>query len=445
MTELFPYQEEGAAFLAGRSRACLFDDMGIGKTAQAIRALDLIGARRIVIVCPAAVRQIWAGELDRFGRLGRKIIKGRDINDLNLWLKGKVDVLLLSYEMAATWAKRMEGDIIDAVIFDEAHYLKTKGIQRTIGLLGAECDGTYGLARWAANVWFLTGTPAPNYAADIWSLMRFCRATPCTHAIFTARYFKKVQGAFSAKYTVRDEMVDELRQVIRSCSLRRTKKDVGLQLPPIWLTTINVDGDTAEIRNLLRTYPNLEKAILEAVEKGGLSFLDAQHVMTLRRLVAEAKAPAFVELLLEELKDGLDKVVVFGVHRRALDHIEGDLRQAGIGCVRFDGATRERDRTTAVESFQRDGAVRVFLGNIRAAGSGLTLTAASDVIMFESDWAPAGNAQALMRVYRISQTKAVHARFVTLANSLDVVVSETVARKTRDLIKLGTFTEDFAA
>lgn len=438
--DLFPYQEQGAAFLAARERAGLFDDMGVGKTAQAIHALDLNRLKRGVVVCPAAVREVWAGEFKKFATLPRKVLKGRDIQDLNLWLRGKADVLLLSYEMAASWARRMEGDVFDFIIFDEAHYLKSKGAQRTRAMLGSECDGSYGLARWACYAWCLTGTPAPNDAADMWSLMRFCRATPLTQRIFQDRYFQKRTGTYSSSFTIRETMLPELKQAIKSFSLRRTKKDVGLQLPPIWLTTTTVDGDTAEIRELLRGYPNLEKAIVEAVEKGGLSFLDAQHIATLRRLVAESKAPAFAELLLEELRDGLDKVVVFGIHRRALEVILRGLEARGIACVRIDGETSDSRRSEAIERFQRSDA-RVLVGNIRAAGTGLTLTAAADVIMFEQDWSPAANAQALMRVHRIGQTRSVNARFISLANSVDTVVAETVARKTASLIKLGTFSD----
>jgi SWI/SNF-related matrix-associated actin-dependent regulator 1 of chromatin subfamily A len=438
--DLFPYQETGAAFLASKDRGALFDDMGIGKSAQAIRAMDDAGLRRGLIVCPAAVRETWAGEIKKFARRPRKVIKGRDIQDLNLWLRHKVDVLLLSYEMASAWAKRMEGDLFDFLILDESHYLKSKSAARTIALLGAECDGKHGLARWAAHVWFLTGTPNPNDVADIWSAMRFCKATPLSHRIFTDRYFTKRVGTFSSSYACREAMVPELKQAIASFSLRRTKKDVNLQLPPIWLTTTVVDGDTTEIRELLRQYPNLEQAIREAVDKGGLSFLDAQHIATLRRLVGEAKAPAFVELLLEELRDGMDKVVVFGIHRRALDSIASGLDRGRIEVVRIDGSTSDVARSRAVRCFQ-DGSARVLLGNIKAAGTGLTLTAAADVIMFESDWTPAGNAQALMRVHRIGQDRAVHARFITLANSIDEQVAETVARKTASLIKLGTLSE----
>lgn len=433
--ELLPYQVKGAAFLASRERAGLFDEMGVGKTAQAIRALDDIGAMRVLIVCPAAVREVWRGEFRKFERTRRRIIKGRDIHDLNLWLKGRSDVLLLSYEMATKWTRRIleQREIIDAIIFDESHYLKNANAARTRALLGHRCDGAGGLVEWGVHTWFLTGTPNPNDAADIWSMMRCCGATTLSQTAFRVRYFTAWAGARSVHHRPRREMLAEIRQAIDSFSLRRTKKGVGLQLPPIWLTTVSVEGNTEEVNALLREHPGLSDEIMEAVEKGGLSFLEAQHIATLRRLVGEAKAPAFLNLLLEELKNGLGKVVVFGIHRRALDHLYDGLQRAGIGVVRLDGGTAERDRVAAVEAFQRDDGPSVFLGNIRAAGTGVTLTAAADVIMFEQDWSPAGNAQALMRVHRIGQEKAIRARFVSLAGSIDEHVAAVVARKTASI------------
>lgn len=434
---LLPYQHTGADFLAGKERGGLFDDMGVGKTAQAIGALDRCGAKRIIVVCPAAVREVWRGEFKKFSTVPRRILKGRSVDDLGLFLRGRVDVLLLSYEMAVNWAPRLTGEFIDVLVLDESHYLKNGDVARTRALLGKECDGKGGLAAWALRTWWLSGTPIPNDPLDIWTFLRFCRATPLARQTFKNRYFRSRPRAFSSSQEPLEKMVPELRQAIKSCSLRRTKEQAGLQLPPIWLTTQTVDGDTAEIRALMADYPDLEDAILRAVEQGGLSFLDAQHIATLRRLVGEAKAPAFIELLLQELQNGLEKVVVFGLHRRALAIIRDGLDRAGIEAVQLDGSTSERDRAKAVSRFQQAGGPRVFLGNIKAAGTGITLTAASDLIMFESDWSPAGNAQAIMRVHRISQTKTVRARFISLARSIDVVVNETVARKTAAIAKMG--------
>ena len=230
-------------------------------------------------------------------------------------------------------------------------------------------------------------------------------------------------------------MIAELRQAVRSVCMKRTPEQVGLQLPPIHLTTVGIDGDTEEIRALLRGHPGLEASILEAVEMGGMSFLDAQHIATLRRLVGEAKAPAYVELISEELDSGLDKIVIFGIHRKALEIVRDGLARFGV--VRIDGDTSERDRVEAVRRFQEDPDCRVCVANIKSGGTGLTLTAASRVDMFESDWAPASNAQALKRIHRIGQTRECEARFVSLLSSIDEVVSETVARKTAAIAKVG--------
>lgn len=434
---LFPYQDAGADYLARKFRAGLFDDMGVGKTAQAIAALDRVGAMRIIIVCPAAVRESWRGEFRKFATIHRRVLKATDINDLSLFLRGKADVMICSYDMAVKWAPRLAGDLYDAIVFDEAHYLKTPTTIRATALLGASCDGKTGLGKWAAHVWFLTGTPIPNSPIDIWPWMRFVGATPLKLETFANRYFNVRQRSFSAQYDTRTERLEELRQAMAPFFLRRTKEEAGLELPPIWLTTQQVDGDTAEIRALLAQHPGMEKAVLEAIEKGGLSFLDAQHIATLRRLVGEAKAPAFVQLLLEELGNGLDKVVVMGIHTKALRAVRDGLEARGVRCVHLDGSTAEADRIQAVNSFQSDPEIRVFLGNIRAAGTGLTLTSAADIIMFESDWSPAANAQAIMRIHRVGQKQECRARFIVLANSIDEVVESTVARKTAAIAKIG--------
>jgi SWI/SNF-related matrix-associated actin-dependent regulator 1 of chromatin subfamily A len=428
--DLFPYQIEGAKFLAAHDRAGLFDEPGVGKTAQAIRALDMVGAKRCLIVCPAAVREVWRGEFKKFATMPRRILKGADTQDLNLWLRGRCDVLLLSYEMATKWAPRLSGDVIDAIVFDESHYIKSPSAARTRAMLGTHCDGKDGLARWASNTWFLTGTPMPNDPTDIWPWLRFTRSTNLGLSPFTARYFRSRMGQFSSHQTPKPEMVPELQQAIGAQSLRRTKTQAGLNLPPIWITTQTVDGDTAEIKALLRQHPDMEKAVLEAIDAGGLSFLDAQHIATLRRLVGEAKAPAAADMVCQELDGGLNKVVIMGLHTKALDRMRDVLRKRGHDIVSIDGRTSENERGLAVKRFQEDPDVRAFIGNIKAAGTGLTLTAASDVIMFESSWAPADNAQAIMRVHRIGQKETVRARFISLANSIDEEVAATVARKT---------------
>lgn len=435
--DLFPYQAVGAAYLAPRYRAGLFDDMGIGKTAQTIRALDDARCDKILIVCPAAARENWRAEFRKFGRRPLRIIKGNTIHDVGAWLAGKAEVLILSYDRAAKWAKHIEGDLFCAVVFDEAHFLKGSDSARTRAMLGQHCDGASGLARWAGRAWFLTGTPIPNDPVDIWPWMRFTGATTLNKNAFLARYLTLRGTTFGMRSSPRDDKVGELRAAIEAYSLRRTEQQVGLQLPPIFTTTVSMDGDTQEIRDLLREHPGLEAAVKEAVEQGGLSMLKNMElpIATLRRLVGEAKAPAYAEFLADEFAGGRGKLVIMGQHVNALATIHSELARRGIKGLLLDDADKAGEY---VALFQTDPAYRYFAVNIKRGGTALTLTAAADIDMFESDWVPGNNKQALKRVHRIGQGQTVRARFVALANSIDEYVAATVARKTATILQLDT-------
>lgn len=430
---LFEYQQEGAAYLASRARAGLFDEMGVGKSAQGINAIDRLKAKRGAIICPAGVREVWRGEFAKFAVIKRTIVKVMNIHDFMAWQRGRFDVAIMSYEHAVKYAQRINdaAEFIDFMIFDEAHYMKNSETARAKALLGnLSNEGTDGVVKWALRAWMLTGTPMANDPMDIYTFLRFVHAMPLKKGVFQHRYFSTFQRTFNEKNTPRPDIVAELQRLIRNNSIRRTKKEVGLQLPPIWLTSITIDGDDTPIRELLAMYPGLDGAIVAALQSGGLSFLDAQHIATLRRLVGEAKAIPYAKMLVEELMNCTDKYVVMGIHQKALRDVRDYLAKHGIFTSLVQGETSERERKVQVDQFQNDPRVRVFLGNIRAAGTGLTLTAAPNIDMLESDWSPAPNAQAIMRVHRIGQTNNVRARFITLARSIDEAVNRIVAEKT---------------
>lgn len=439
----FPFQDVGSDFLAARTRAGLFDEMGVGKTAQAIFAMDKIGAQRAIIVAPAGVHKagVWQGEFKKFGSRPRRVLKHRKIDDIQLFLKGRCDVLLMSYEGVVKHGRKLERDVTDVIVCDESHALKTPSSQRTLAMFGQDCKGKHGLGRWGAYHWSLTGTPIPNDPVDIWSWLRFVGGTPLNLAPFTARYFSQRMSTYGAQSTVRAEAVRELQQAIAAFCLCRTAEQVGLQLPPIWMTSAVIDGDTSEIVALLRQHPGLEQTILDAAEAGGLSKLAdmVDHIATLRRLIGEAKAPAYVELIDYELKNGHGKIVTMGLHTKALHFIVDEMRKRGHGVVLIDGTvTGDTRRVQAIKAFQEDPTIRLAVCNSKAAGVAITLTAAASIDMFEEDWTPAINAQAIKRVHRIGQEQTVRARFISLANSLDQHVSDTNARKTAQIARIQT-------
>lgn len=428
---LLSYQLDAARLMASRARFGLFDDMGLGKTATTIHALDLCGIKRGIVVCPAAVRDVWRGEHAKFAVVPRKIVKAKNIHDFVAWSRGKFDVLICSFEHMAKWAKLVAEKCVisEFLVIDEGHYLKNAESLRTQAILGK--DQLTGLLTWCERCWWLTGTPMSNDPMDIYTFLRAMDVMPLLGPVFARRYFYVRPSTYGTKTTPRPDLVAELQALIYNNAIRRTQSQVNIQLPPIFLTSVELEGDTSQVLELLRNYPGLSDAIMAAVDQGSLSFLDAQHLMTLRRLVGEAKAVPYAHLLAQELADGgYQKRVVFAHHKSAISHVRNYLALKGIQSVTVDGGVSERQRIEAQRRFAEDPSCTVFFGNIRAAGTGLTLTSAANIDMLESDWAPAPNAQAIKRVHRLTQVRTVRARFITLADSLDVSVNAIVARKT---------------
>lgn len=431
--EPFAYQREGAAWIASRERAGLLDRPGVGKSAQAVHAADLRRARRGLVICPAHLRENWIQEFRKFSVFERRICRGTTNHDFVAWKRGVFDVMVLSYEKATAWVQRFHdhGEFFDFLVVDEFHYLQSQSAARTRAVLGVDSDGAGGIAMWALQAWALTGTIMSNDPANAWTFLRFVGATDLPFATFVRRYFNSRSSTWGQKNRPKPAMVAELRALLTDNSISRTLEQVGHQLPPIHMTTCLVDGDTQAVRDQLAAHPGLDGAIVEAVERGGLSFLDAQHVATVRRLVAEAKAPPYAAMLLDELRaDPGRKVVVMGVSRDALATVHAEMLRAGVWSVLVQGGVSEAARTDHVRAFQSDPACRVFVGNMKAAGTGLTLTAAAHIDILESSWVPADNDQAVKRIRRIGQERRQHARFVTLARSLDEVVNRSLAEKT---------------
>lgn len=440
---LLPYQDEGATWLAPRRRAGLFDEPGLGKTAQCVRAADLQGAIRIIIVCPAIAREHWRGEFRKFSKIGRRVVKAANIHDYRAWERGRFDVLLCSYEMAVKWAPLIIDYMrpVDMLVLDEAHYLKNSDAKRTKALLGPHADGIDGLLAWAKHAVWVTGTPIPNDPNDCFTFLKFCGVMPLNKAAFQARYFTARSGTYSTRHEPKESTLPELRALLANNSIRRRLEQVGIQLPPIWLTNTLIEGDTTDIRDMLANHPGLDERISTAIEAmaengdawsltGAIDRMDSEGVAMLRRLIGEAKALPYAQMLLGELHGGLDKMVTFGLHKRAAQALHGYLLDHGVQAVVINGDTPEHHRQSYMRAFQEDPSVRVLIGNIRAAGVALTLTASCHIDMLESDWSPAANWQALKRVHRLTQTRAVSARFITLADSFDEVVNRIVAEKT---------------
>jgi SWI/SNF-related matrix-associated actin-dependent regulator 1 of chromatin subfamily A len=432
--ELFSYQREGAKWLSQRKVALLADEMGVGKTAQAITAADLMGAMRVLVLCPAVARLNWLREFTRFSKLTREWIVMRSAQD-------KVSLLnsvITSYDLATRASEKLCGSW-DTLILDEAHYLKSTETKRSLAVWGKQ-----GLVRRAERVWALSGTPAPNHAGELWPLLFSFGVTPLTYQAFIDRYCNGFDSGFGYQITgTKAERMPELKTMLSSVMLRRRKQDVLADLPPIFYSRTVVEAGHVEIGPEIDRLKREERRLADAMALSESSVEEAmaaleglaQSLSTLRRYSGLRKVSPVVEMISGELELGLyDKVVIFAIHKDVVAGLRHGL--SSFNPVVVDGGTPIAGKQLAVDAFQTDERVQVFIGNIQAAGTNLTLTAAHHVVIVEEDWVPANNAQAAMRCHRIGQTKPVTVRFVSLATPLDERVASLVERKTRELSKI---------
>jgi len=406
-------------------------------TAQVIMALDKLGLTRGIIVGPAISRQTWAREIRQWTTVPRKVQIALSLHDLKLWITGKKDVLLCSYEFVTRHIKIFKklDDIFDFCVIDESHYIKNPTANRTAALLGPNCDGQYGLTQWAQYVWFLTGTPMANDPTDAWTFLRRAGATDLTSAQFKSRWFDGSPTTHGARYSIKPGAEVYLKEMLDSVSIARPKSEWWKDAPPIFMLEMRMHGQDSSVRKLISEHPDLDEAIRQAARDGTLEQLsqEIEYIARLRRLIGEAKAPPFAEELVTRLQGGLDKAVVMCWHTVAGQIVADTLKKHGIESVMIRGDVNPTVRKANIERFQSDPKCRVVIGNIRAAGTNITLTAASDIFMLEQSWSPADNMQALMRVHRIGQTRSVNATFVSLADTIDDVVVATLAEKTANI------------
>lgn len=422
---LFPYQAIGARFLAERGRALLADEMGLGKSAQAIVAARDLGVTYFLVVCPASVVENWHREI---GKFWPHMPPGTCFN-------------VVSYDRIMRDGGRTDwmGSGNNCLILDECHYLKTRTSKRTKAVFGDKCDGAGGLVSRARYVFLLSGTPTPNNPSEIWPLLRAVAPEtitpldkPLNYFAFVNRYCRLVNRGFGAQIVGGKNLAD-LRERIAPFVLRRKKDDVLKDIPPIRFDTLALEGVVPPAGQVLSAEAIEIAKVLEEHGVAGLRKI-APHVASLRRLTGVAKAGAALAWLGDWFGAGAGKIVVFAHHREVIAELEAGID--GIGMVVVDGSTPTSQRQKRVDVFQQDPSVRLFIGQIQAAGTGLTLTAASDVLFVESSWVPAENEQAAMRVHRIGQRSACLVRFAMLAGSIDERIQQAVMRKTADIARL---------
>lgn len=409
---LRPYQELGVAwlwFLAEQGLGgILADEMGLGKTPQALALLAARTASRSaaagtqphLVAVPASLMENWRREAARFApqlrvfvHHGTRRLAERDFAGF--------DLVLTSYGTLARDAALFEAVDFDLILADEAQHLKNRRTQAAQSLRALRGRGRF----------LLTGTPLENSLDDLRSLFEF---------LMPGFLPKLPPGLKREDRTWHDE---RLRAQTAPYILRRTKTAVAPELPPKIEQVLWCEPSAAQAALYRRLQEDSERELIDLAAQGAsenrLRFATLTQLLRLRQLCCDprlvaptagaddsSKLDAFRELLAETIDEG-HRMLVFSQFTSLLALLREELEAQGVECCYLDGSMSTKARQAAVDRFQQDDSVPVFLISLKAGGTGLNLTGADVVVHYDPWWNPAAEAQATDRTHRIGQTKVV--------------------------------------
>ena len=420
---LRPYQRSGIVYMLEHRKSFQADEMGLGKTLQALAACEACKGFPALVLAPASLLRNWKNEATRWlpHRKVQIISKGKTAVDPD------AEIVIVSYDVAKGHAGIQAAQWV-TVIADEAHGLKNAKSARSKAL-GPVIAG-------AKNRWLLSGTPIKNRPADLIEPLKMLGHLDALGGwrTYVTRYCAGRQGKYGWEIDGASNLAELRKHLAGLGFVRRVKSDVLSELPAKIRTVLPVeldsrsgrgirDAETA-LRDVLagKTRALSDVATDDAGGRGG-DVLGA--LARLRRAVGIAKIEAACAWIDDALAQG-EKPLVFAHHVDVLDGIQQHLRDAGISFVRLDGSTPVQARQDLVDRFQNDESVRVFLGSMSAAGQGITLTAASQVLICEQSWTPAEMDQAEDRAHRLGQRDTVVATHLIAVGTIDEPVLELI-------------------
>ena len=440
-----------------RGKAILADSMGLGKTTQAIVAAHAM-SNGAVVLCPASLKTNWAREIllvDDNATIEIADAGGTyhyHTGDGSRWY-------IANYDIAER--ERVHSEIAahmpTTLIMDEAHYIKNGSAARS--------KAAVAYAQTAANVFLLTGTPILNRPMELYNLLKaidhpMTRSKSSWYSFarqycggFMREFWRNVKDPRTGRYERRKVQfldtsgathLDELAEVLKPVYLRRTKDVLGDKLPQkiIDNTVVEIAPEYRsaytsawdDYMNYITNAPQGsedEKRDLVKVEM-------ARHIIEINKLkqvASKGKVPHVIEAIAEIVEQG-EKVIVFTQYRDTLARIVAELKARKIRGVKLSGDDDAQARQTAVDYFQNDDAIKVFVANIKAGGVGLTLTAASTVLFADMEWTPALHSQAEDRAHRIGQSKLVNVHYFIAKDTVDEDIVELLGKKQQVIDKI---------
>jgi SNF2 family DNA or RNA helicase len=431
--ELRPYQQHGLNWLAFMQKyslnGILADDMGLGKTLQTLMAIER--AREVdksasalpsLIICPASVILNWKSEIEKFVKHSRVFVyhgPNRENTLPRILPPGysrnsdpETKYLITSYNTARIDYSKLDKIPWLYMIADEGHAIKNPSAQQTRAV--KMIHGQHKLV--------LTGTPVQNKLEELWSLFDFAMPGYLGNRNAFQKKYKTAQGIDIQR------VQNELKPQIRPFVLRRLKQDVAKDLPEKFEIENPVELSPKQVSAYQNALAGTEvQKLKDSIDSQGVAKSHAHIFSVINKLRNICNHPQlltsnfrnqdvlpkdsgkldFLKDLIQEVKEGEHRALLFSQSTRVLDFIEHLFHQWGITTLRIDGQTHAMKRVDIANAFNSDNQIDCLLLSTKAAGTGLNLTGADTVIFYDNDWNPANDRQAMDRAYRIGQQKDV--------------------------------------
>ncbi|WZY93550.1 hypothetical protein YC2023_065879 [Brassica napus] len=446
--KLLPFQRDGIEFILQHGgRVLLADEMGLGKTLQAsgnccdyMRSRILASSDYCTIFLTftlgnddspmAACTSVVLPQPGGSNKCGFTIVSSNTKGTIHL--DGVFNII--SYDVVTKLDKLLMALDFKVVIADESHFLKNAQAKRTTATLPVIKKAQYAI--------LLSGTPALSRPIELFKQLEALYPDVYRNVHeYGSRYCKG--GVFGIYQGASNH--EELHNLMKATvMIRRLKKDVLSELPSKRRQQVFLDlaeKDMKQINALFRELKVVKAKIKDCMSEDdikSLKFTEKQLINKIYTDSAEAKIPAVTDYLGTVLEAGC-KFLVFAHHQSMLEALHQFLKKKKVGCIRIDGSTPASSRQALVSDFQGNDEIKAAVLSIRAAGVGITLTAASTVIFAELAWTPGDLIQAEDRAHRIGQVSSVNIHYLLANDTVDDIIWDVVQSKLENLGQVFSF------
>jgi SWI/SNF-related matrix-associated actin-dependent regulator 1 of chromatin subfamily A len=412
-----PHQKEAIQKLVENKKFILADDMGLGKTTSTIIAALETGAKKILIICPATLKINWKREIENYSNKSVYISEGKNFSVDHEFVIINYDIIKNFHDIKKKDESKIISANFDLVVVDEAHYIKNPTAQRTklINDIAKKVD----------RLWLLTGTPMTSRPMDYFNLLNLIESPVARNWMaYAIRYCSGYQfkvGNRKVWNVTGASNLEELRDRTLGLVLRRLKENV-LDLPDKIITPVYLNLKSNNYEEVMGEYYNWYDKNPEESKSLTVQFTKLTKV---RQIIADEKINQTIELAENIIEQG-KKVIIFCNFTDSLNKI---VSHFGKTAVKLDGSMAQHERQYSVDQFQNNEKIKVFVGNIKASGTGITLTSGEAVIFNDLSFLPSDMAQAEDRAYRYGQKNNVLVYYPIFQNTIEDIIYDIVNNK----------------